>query len=264
MESGLRVLAFDIETIPDVDLGRELYGLEGVDDEDVAKAMEFRRLQKSGSEFLQLHQHRIVAIAVAWRNRDEFKVWSLGDADSGERELLERFFGAVEKFVPDLVSWNGSGFDLPVMHYRSMLHGVQSPQYWETGDEQQSFRFNNYLSRYHGRHTDVMDVVAGYQPRAWAGLDEVAVMLGFPGKMGMEGAQVWQAYLSGRIADIRNYCETDALNTYLVWLKYQFMRGRLDSTELAGEFDLVRTSLKALNCAHFDDFLKAWRQRGEG
>ena len=254
----MRVLAFDIETVPDVDLGLRLYGLDGVGDEDVAKAMEFRRLQKSGTEFLQLHQHRVVAISVAWRHRDEFKVWSLGQPESDEKELLERFFSAIDKYVPDLVSWNGSGFDLPVIHYRSMLHGVQSHQYWETGDEQQSFRFNNYQSRYHSRHTDVMDVIAGYQPRAWAGLDEVALMLGFPGKMGMDGGKVWETFLSGGIEEIRNYCETDVLNTYLVWLRFQFMRGRLDESELASEIDLVRNYLAESEMPHLQAFGTAW------
>jgi 3'-5' exonuclease len=112
----MHCFSFDIETVPDVEFGRRLLDLDGVSDEDVATAMTFRQLQKSGSDFLPLHQHRVVAISVALRSGDGLRVWSLGEEDSGEAELVRRFFDGIEKYTPDLVSWNGSGFDLPVLH----------------------------------------------------------------------------------------------------------------------------------------------------
>jgi predicted PolB exonuclease-like 3'-5' exonuclease len=163
----MNVFVFDIETVPDVASGRRLYGLETLDDEGVAKALfHLRRQETGGSEFLRLHLHRVVAISAVLRSGDRVKVWSLGEESSSEKELLERFFDGLDKFVPTLVSWNGSGFDLPVLHYRALLHGVAAPRYWDTGDDDRDFRWNNYLSRYHSRHTDLMDVLAGYQARA--------------------------------------------------------------------------------------------------
>ena len=156
------------------------------------------------------------------------------------------------------MSWNGGGFDLPVLHYRALLHGVQAPRYWETGEDDQSFRWNNYLSRYHNRHTDLMDVLAGYQPRANAPLDEVATMLGFPGKMGMSGDKVWDAYLGGDIDGIRNYCETDVLNTFLVYLRYELIRGRLSPAEYEAECQRVRDYLEKEAKPHFLEFLGNW------
>jgi len=207
---SMNVFVFDIETVPDVDAGRRLYGLEGLSDAEVATVMFHQRRQETGgSEFLRLHLHRIVAISVVLRSGDHFKVWSLGTPASPERELIQRFFHGLERYTPTLVSWNGGAFDLPVLHYRSLLHGVAAPRYWELGDEDREFRWNNYLSRYHMRHTDLMDVLAAYQPRANAPLDEVATLLGFPGKMGMSGAKVWEAYQAGEIEAIRHYCETD-------------------------------------------------------
>jgi predicted PolB exonuclease-like 3'-5' exonuclease len=82
------------------------------------------------------------------------------------------------------VSWNGGGFDLPVLHYRALRFQVQAPRYWETGDEDNAFRYNNYLGRFHWRHVDVMDVLSGYQARARASLSDTAVLLGYPGKLG--------------------------------------------------------------------------------
>jgi len=251
-------LVFDIETVPDVNLGRRLLDLGELSDEDAAKAMEFHHLQQAGSEFLPLYQHRVVAISVALRSGDSLKVWSLGDLDSGEAELVQRFFDGLDQFTPELISWNGGGFDLPVLHYRAMLHGVAAPRYWETGDEDRSFRYNNYLSRFHWRHIDVMDVLSGFNPRARAGLDAIAVMLGFPGKMGLKGDQVWGHYLDGQLAKIRDYCETDVLNTYLVFLRFQHMRGLLDDAQLAGELERARHYLAEAPEAHLQEFLAAW------
>ena len=254
----MNTMVFDIETVPDVELGRRLYPLAELDDQDVAKAMLFRRLQESGTEFLQHYQHRIVAISIVLRTSQQVRVWSLGDPDSDERELIKRFFEGVEKYTPELVSWNGGGFDLPVLHYRALLHGIQAPRYWELGDEDRSFRYNNYLSRFHWRHIDVMDALSGFQPRARAGLDVIAVMLGFPGKMGFSGAKVWDYFLDGQIHQIRDYCETDVLNTYLVFLRFQHMRGLIDTTELDAELDRLRDLLAAAQEQHLQAFLAAW------
>jgi len=255
----MNVFVFDIETIPDVEGGRRLYGLDGLSDEDVAKAMFHLRQQESGTDFLKLHLHRVVAISAVFRSRDTVRVWSLGDPDSDEKELVQRFFDGIDRFTPTLVSWNGSGFDLPVLHYRALLHGIQAPRYWESGDEDREFKWNNYLSRYHARHTDLMDVLAGYQPRANAPLDEIATLLGFPGKMGMSGARVWDAWLAGDIQGIRNYCETDVLNTYLVWLRYEQMRGRLTPEACQAECERLRAYLEGEDKPHFREFLSAWK-----
>lgn len=255
----MHCFSFDIETIPDVEFGRRMWNLEGLSDEEVATAMTFRQQQKTGSDFLPLHQHRIVAISVALRTGTSFKIWSLGTAESSEAELVQRFFDGIERYSPDLVSWNGSGFDLPVLHYRALRHKIRASRYWEMGDSDREFRFNNYLSRFHWRHIDLMDVLAGFQVRGRASLDETAVLLGFPGKLGMSGADVWDSYLAGGIQDIRNYCETDVLNTYLVYLRFELMRGKLDEKDLAREYELVRNTLAEMDQPHLNEFATAWQ-----
>jgi predicted PolB exonuclease-like 3'-5' exonuclease len=158
-----------------------------------------------------------------------------------------------------LVTWNGGGFDLPVLHYRSLLHGVSAPHYWDTGELDREFKWNNYLNRFHARHTDLMDVLSGYQGRATARLDDIAQMLGLPGKLGMDGSQVWDAYQAGKLAEIRDYCETDVLNTYLVYLRFELIRGNLDQKGHEMEIRRVRDFLKAESRPHFQAFLEAWK-----
>jgi len=256
----MNILVFDIETIPDIDSGRRLYSLDGLNDADVAKVMFHKRREETGeSEFLRHHLHRIVAISVVMRRADQFKVWSLGDEQSSEADLIRRFYDGIEKYAPTLVTWNGGGFDLPVLNYRSLFHGIPAPRYWDTGELDRDFKWNNYLSRFHWRHTDLMDVLAGFQPRANAPLDDIAQILGLPGKLGMDGSKVWEAYQAGRLGDIRDYCETDVVNTYLIYLRFELLRGTLDATGYQQEVRRVRDALKADPRPHWLAFLDAWR-----
>lgn len=254
----MNVLVFDIETIPDLDFGRRAMGLDGLADEQVAKAMFSAARARSGSDFLPHLQHRVVAISCVLRSRDQLRVWSLGDLQSSEAELIARFFDGIEKYTPELVSWNGGGFDLPVLHYRALATGVQAPRYWELGDEDREFRYNNYLSRFHWRHIDLMDVLSGFQNRARASLADTAALLHLPGKLGFSGDKVWDAWLAGELPAIRNYCETDVLNTWLIYLRFEFMRGRLDQQTLAAEQQRVRELLRASGEPHHAEFLRAW------
>jgi len=254
----MTTLAFDIETVPDVDFGRRYLGLESLSDEDVGQAMFALRRQRTGNDFLPLHQQRIVSIACAMRSRDGFRLWSLGGPEAEEAELVARFFDGIERYSPELVSWNGSGFDLPVLHYRALRHGIAAPRYWELGDSDREFRYNNYLGRFHWRHVDLMDVLSGYQFRGAARLDEVAVLLGLPGKLGLSGDRVWDEWRQGHLGAIRDYCETDALNTWLVFLHFERFRGRRTSLEIEQEEALVADVLKADGRAHLEEFLRAW------
>lgn len=257
-------LVFDIETVPDVAGYRALHDIDAsLPDADVAELAFQRRRAATGNDFLPLHLQRVVAISCALREADSFKVWSIGTAEDSEAVLLQRFFDGIEKYTPQLVSWNGGGFDLPVMHYRSLIHGVTAARYWDTGEgdfhDSRDFRYNNYINRYHSRHTDLMDVLAMFQARANAPLDQLAKLIGFPGKMGMDGSQVWTAFCAGRIEEIRNYCETDVANTWLVWLRAQLMRGVIDRPQYEQEIALVRESLGKLAQPHWAEFLTGWK-----
>ena len=253
-------LVFDIETVPDVELGRRVLGIQGLSDAEVAKAMYTVRRQRTGSDFLPLEQHRVVAISCVLRSRTQLQVWSLGDLHSDEAELITRFFEGIERYSPELVSWNGSGFDLPVLHYRALRAGVRAPRYWETGDEDGSFRYNNYLSRFHWRHLDLMDVLSGFQGRGRASLEDMAALLGLPGKLGLRGDRVWDTVQAGQLGAVRDYCEIDTLNTFLVLLRFDLFRGRLDAQGYGQELERLRAFLGASAQLHLREFLAAWER----
>ena len=256
----MNTLVFDIETVPDAAFGRRLYDLGDLADEQVAKAMFALRRQERGGDFLPLEQQRVVAISCALRKDDGFALWSLGEPAASEGELVQRFFDGIAKYTPDLVSWNGSGFDLPVLNYRALLWGVQAPRFWETGESETEFRYNNYLQRYHWRHTDLMDVLSGFSSRNRVSLANMACLLKLPGKLGFAGDQVWDAYQRGDTLGIRRYCETDVLNTYLIYLRFEQLRGRLTPEGYREEIGRVRAYLSASSEPHLAQFLAAWAE----
>ena len=257
------VLVFDIETIPDVAGIRRINDWPAeLPDTEVAERAFAARRAKTGGDFLPLHVHRVVCISCVLRTREGFKVWSLAAPELDEAAIIQRFFDGIEKFSPQLVSWNGGSFDLPVLHYRAMLHGVSAPRYWEMGEgdyaDARDFKWNNYISRYHMRHLDLMDLLAMYNGRANAPLDELAKLFGFPGKLGMDGSKVWDAWQAGQAAEIRDYCETDVVNTYLVYTRFRRLRGELSAADEAAEQLFVRNHLHTVAAPPWPEFLAAW------
>jgi predicted PolB exonuclease-like 3'-5' exonuclease len=261
------VLVFDIESIPDVAGLRLLRGeSESASDVDVYAAYQAERQAKGQSDFMPLHLQRILVISCVFRNAEGLRIHSFVDKDGqSEGKVIQTFFNTVEKHVPQLVSWNGGGFDLPVLHYRGLQHGVVASKYWDMGDggdhDSREFKWNNFISRYHMRHLDLMDLLALYQPKNNAPLDTMAKLCGFPGKLGMDGSAVYPAFLAGKTDDIRRYCETDVMNTYLLYCRFQKMRGGLLEAEYEQEIMLVKQTLGNLapNEAHWDEYLAAWR-----
>lgn len=252
-------LTFDLETIPDAVGIRKLnpQWLELNDEEIIQAALE-QRLETHGNDFLPLHLQKIVAIGCVFRNDNGFQVRCLGTAEDSEETLINLFFKTINHYTPTLVSWNGSGFDLPVLHYRSLIHAISAPRYWETGEFDRDFKFNNYLNRYHNRHIDLMDLLAKYNGRANAPLDQLAKLCGFPGKLDMDGGQVYVSWHSGAKEEVRNYCETDVVNTWLLYCRYRLIKGEIDLPAYQQEIDLVRATLVESSAPHWQEFLQAW------
>ena len=260
------ILAFDIETIPDAHAIRTLHDFPNdISDADVVEYALQKRRAQNGSDFLPLHLHRVVAISCCLRwSEDKVHVSTIGKIEDDEATVLRKFYELIERYTPQLVSWNGGGFDLPVLHYRSLIHGISAARYWDMGDgdfgDSRDFKWNNYLSRYHMRHCDLMDVLAMYNGRANAPLDQMAKLCGFPGKMGMDGSKVWDAFQQGQLQEIRDYCETDAANTYLMFMRFQLLRGVYNPQEYQAGIDRLYHHLNAQPQEHWQQFCQMWQR----
>lgn len=253
------ILAFDIETVPDVAGIRRLYELPAdLPDADVAELAAQKRRVQTGNDFLPPYLQRVIVISCVLRDDDGVRVFSIGEPDAAEPAAIQRFFEGIDKYQPQIVSWNGRGFDLPVLINRGLQHGVSAACFWDTGTDNKDFRFNNYISRFHERHVDLMDVLSLYGGRG-SPLDELARLSGLPGKLGVGGAAVWDSYRKGETAAIRNYCEADCANTYLLFLRFQQMRCVFDAERYARECQLLRGVLEKRPEAHWKEFLSLWK-----
>jgi len=259
----MSVLVFDIETIPDLEGLRQLRGTPAERaDEALWEEIRAERAAEGKSDFMPHHLQRVLVVSCVFRSAEGLRVHSFVDREeagaSQEGRVIQGFFQAVERHVPQLVSWNGGGFDLPVLHWRGLRHGVVASKYWDLGEDDRDFKWNNYIGRYHLRHLDLMDLLAMYQPRASAPLDAMAKLCGFPGKLGMDGSAVYPAWRAGKLDDIRRYCETDVMNTYLLYCRFQKMRGGFTEPEYEREIEFVKQALSAIGEPHWAEYLAAW------
>ena len=253
------ILAFDIETIPDCAGLRLLHNLPAdLPDADVAEIAFQKRRVQTGNDFLPTHLHKIVVISCVLRNEEEVRVFSIGEPDATEELAIQRFFEGINKYVPQIVSWNGRNFDLPVLVARGLIHGVAAACFWDTGNDNKDFRWSNYINRFHDRHVDLMDILSIYGGRG-SPLDEISRLSGFPGKLGVGGGAVWESYRKGAIASIRDYCEADCVNTYLLYLRFQLMRCALSREQYDAEAALLRALLERQSAPHWREFLSLWK-----
>ena len=252
----MSVLAFDLETIPDADLLRLALSMPDAGDDEVIEVARADAIEKSGgrSDFLPLAYHKIVVVSIVLRKQDRVVIDSKAPPEHDEADAIRSFFGIVDRIGPTLVSWNGSGFDLPVLAMRMMRHGIVSPGYWQgPGD-----KWRQYTSRFHDAHHDLMDIIAHRNLRAASKLETMSLACGLPGKMGYAGDQVLEMHRSKRHSEISAYCEIDALNTYLLWNRFQMVSGHLPPKRYEEEEALVEAELASSSSPHLKDFGERW------
>ena len=242
-------IVFAIKTIPDIEGGRRLYKLQDLSDKEVANVMYYKRRQETeNSEFLRLHLHRICAISVAILESESFQTYVLGESGSEEAELIQQFFELIETLQPRLISWNGSAFDLPVLHYRALVHAISAPQYWR----------REHHNAAASSHIDLMTLLAGESSHADVPLDELATLLGFPGLPDQTLIADWETYRHGGIETIRQQSQTRVLNNTLTYLRFQLFRGQLSREDYDTAIGRVREALQQQQTSHLNAFLSAW------
>ncbi|MDQ6992150.1 MAG: 3'-5' exonuclease [Mariprofundus sp.] len=261
------VIIFDIETVVDAASARRVLHQPTLSDSEAREALSAYFLEKTEgrNDFPRQPFHQVVAISYGHLIREpgeqgqELVIRQLatgGAAESSEKELLEGFFQLIETRAPQLVSFNGRGFDIPVLKYRAMAHGLCSPRWFKEGD-----RWNSYDTRYSSNyHCDLLEIFSDYGASARCSMDEVAAVFNLPGKLETAGSQVRELFESKQIEAIRNYCETDVLTTMLLFLRHQRFSGALS----AGAFERAMLGIRHYlesECeerSHLKEYLQAW------
>jgi len=226
------ICVFDCETIPDVELVKSEFALEG-DSLDVTNEAFRLQEEKSGYSFLPIPFHQVVAIsAVICDDLGNFQRVNSIEGES-EKELIESFLNFIDKKEPKLVSFNGRSFDIPMLMIRAMKYNLSCFAYFEKDNrDTNKSKWDNYRSRYSDRfHVDLMDHIGEFGAVRGLKLDLLCKMAGLPGKYDVHGDEVSELYYKNEIKKIREYCESDVLNTYWLYLKYELLKGHMTKEE---------------------------------
>lgn len=222
------ICVFDVETIPDTALIRKIFPSEG-DDKAVSLLAISEQEAKSGSGFLPLPFHKIVAISAVIA--DDFGIFRKVSSIEGddEKTMIKNFLGFINKHNPKLVSFNGRSFDMPLLMLRAMQYNLTCNAYFEQENrELNKTKWDNYRSRFSDRfHIDLLDHLCEFGAVRGLKLDHVCSMTGLPGKYDVSGDEVMELFYAGQIEKIKEYCESDVLNTYWLFLKYELLKGNM-------------------------------------
>lgn len=260
-------IIFDIETIPDADASRRLLAQPELDDQAARDALSAYFLEKThgNNDFPRQPFHQIVAISYAHlicEPGEEGMEWvvrriaSGGGIESSEEEIIHGFLSLIQTRAPRLVSFNGRGFDIPVLKYRAMAHHLSCPRWFSEGD-----KWNNYDARYSSTyHVDLLEIFSDFGASARCSIHEIASVFNIPGKLDVAGDDVCSMFEHGDIAGIRNYCETDVCTTLLLFLRWQRFNGSMSEGAYARAILGLQNYLQneSETRPHLAAFLQTW------
>ncbi len=235
----VKYLVFDVESVPDPKLiAMVKYRDENIDGLEAVRRYQQELLDASGgtSDFVPVTFQYPVAICVA-KVRADFALLDLvclDDPDFRPDEMSRLFWLGVEEVydAASLVTYNGRGFDVPLMELMAYRYGYSAKRHFK----------DKYAgrSRYGTKHIDIQDWLSNYNAiRMNGGLNLLAKLIGKPGKMQTRGDEVYSMFLEGRIRDINNYCIHDVLDTYFVFLRTRVLTGELT---IVREQDIVKST----------------------
>ena len=221
----MKTIIYDIETIPDLDFGRKHMNLDGLSDEDIGRSMFFQQLQKHGNEFLPIDLQKVITISFVTEHNGHIELSSCTD--------VATFLDSI-KDADHFVTWNGNRFDVPVLYFRAVLNNLAV--------NEKIFDKNH--------HTDLKALLSNGDVISISGLDWVSKHLGLPGKSEHTGNAVWDLYLEKKIDEVVRYCESDALNTYLIYVQHQLSMGVINEQELNTKKDTLKKFLASQDNPH--------------
>lgn len=220
--------------------------------------------------YLKLAICRVVSIAMVMRSRGANGAIALdlrsqprnpaNATECDERSILSKFLVAVGQRKPQLVGFNSSKADLPLLVQRGIARGIAAPAFSRRPDK--PWEGKDYFDSRSDGNVDLMSAVSG-----WGGprpkLSEIAVACGIPGKIdSFDGPRVADAWLDGDIARIVRYNEHDALTTYLLWLRTAHFAGFVSESGYGQEQAQLRSLLderaQSAKNSHLAKYVQEW------
>ena len=259
--ADIRYLVFDIETIPDGELiSRIRFPGEELEPQEAIERYQQELLEKSGSDFIPHTYHLPVSVVIA-KVTEAFELEDLVALDEQEGRphiITQHFWKGWEKYGATLVTFNGRGFDVPVMELGAFRYGISLAKWFNLKGRS----FNQPRNRYNlESHFDIQDVLTNHgAARMYGGLNLMANLIGKPGKMDVAGDMVHQLYTEDNLKRINDYCRCDVLDTYFVFLRTNVMTGQLT---LENEQKLVRDTRQWLESKSdefpiYQQYLENW------
>src|ERR1700730_3769561 len=215
------VIVWDLETVPDLAAAARMLDMGDAPEAEVRQAL--------GSSFPKHPLHKIVCIGslIATRQPEGWRVDAPGAPPLGERseaKLISDFVDRIGQLHPQLITFNGHSFDLPVLRYRAMVNRVSAGGLY----------VRPYFYRYSDDALDLCDALGSFTPGSKVKLDEISKILGLTGKPDdLDGNKGEEMVIAGQIEKVAHYCESDVLNTYRVWLVFELFRGAITAEELS-------------------------------
>ena len=251
------ICIFDCETIPDVELVKSQFELDGDSFEVSQKAFELQE-EKSGNSFLPIPFHQVVSIcAVIADDFGRFQKVSCIEGKN-EKELVENFLNFINSKNPKLVSFNGRIFDMPMLLVRAMKYSLSVPAYFETDNKMlNKSKWDNYRYRYSDRfHVDLMDHIGEFGAVRGLKLDLLCSMMGIPGKFDVHGDEVLELFYHDKQDEINEYCQSDVLNTYWLYLRYELLKGNMLKEDYLTNLSIFKEKLPK-DRSYSEVFIKA-------
>ncbi len=268
-----KVWAFDVEWVPDPNAGKAIYGLpDELSDREVMEIMwrEGGGDQDNPMPYLKTTICKVVSLSMVSRHASEdgvkVELHSLpsiptANADTSEIKILETFLDTLGKHKPQLVGYNSVSADLRILVQRGVAKGIDAGSFasrpnkpWEGAD---------YFSDYSDWNIDLMRILGGYG-RSTPSLNEMSVVSGIPGKMGVDGQEVAPMWLNGKLDEIIAYNECDALTTYLLWLRVAHFGGFFNKEEYTEEqkriLNLLEEGSGDPEKAHYKKYIEEWKR----
>jgi predicted PolB exonuclease-like 3'-5' exonuclease len=254
-------LVLDTESIPD---GRLLAKVKYPGENLTAEAAieraqaEARDQSRDGSDFLPVTFQIPIAVCVL-RVANDFGIQALKCLDEPEyrtKEIVQQFWKGVGHYPrAKLVTFNGRGFDMPLLELAAFDHGISARDY-----------FASSRNRYQGNHLDLFDWLTNFGAfRLVGGLNMMAQRGDAPrgcGKLGVDGSQVYALYKAGRVREINEYCMFDTLDTYFIFLRTRVMLGEMTLEQEQHVVRRARTWLaaKSIETPPLRQYLEKWEQ----